>query len=159
MLIFAAVIFFLTLLSIIGLFALKYWEERNVRVLYPEFRDRADVFALGLKDRLILARYQLAQLPPTAMHLARLSLHIAALKVAEFARYLEAQAQRLADFVSHKHRFELRETQSEFLKRMRGYALRTEKKNVGLKNGRSKNSPRGGSTPANTDSQRRPDGL
>jgi len=42
----------------------------------------------------------------------------AALGLAASARYLERQAHRLADLVSHKRGFERRETKSEFLKQV-----------------------------------------
>ncbi|KKW19568.1 MAG: hypothetical protein UY63_C0010G0002 [Parcubacteria group bacterium GW2011_GWA2_51_10] len=133
--IFASIIFFLSLFAIVGLFALKLWEERRERILYPDFRDTADSRALLLKGQLIRGREQLARLPPAALHLARFSIHIAALKTAEFARYLERQAYKLADLVSHKHRFERRDTNSDFLKKIQQHAMRSSDRNEARENG------------------------
>ena len=126
---FPFVVFFLSLSAIIGLFALRLREENKGIVYYPKLRDRADAETIVLKERLTRMRIELARLPPEAMHLARIAVHIAALKAAAIAHYLEAQANRLADLASHKHRFERRDTQSEFLKKMQDYALHSAQNN------------------------------
>ena len=114
----AAVIFALSLIGIMGLFVLKYWELRHARQLLPVWRERADMRANALKELLVAARLDLAKLPPAAVVVGRLLLHRAALAFAALARTSERQAHRLADMVSYKHRFEKRETRSEFLKKV-----------------------------------------
>ena len=114
----AAIIFFISLIGIVALFGVKYWEEQHQRMLAPEVRQKADEHALQVKELLSKSRLELSKLPPTAMRLVRMAIHTAALETAHLARVLEAQAHRLADFVSHKHHFERGETKSEFLKQV-----------------------------------------
>ena len=114
----AIVIFFLSLLGIVGLFGLKHWEEKKQRVIAGVRRARADERALQLKTWLENSRGELKKLPPVLLRLSRFFVHEAALGAAASARFVERQAHRLADMVSHKHHFERREPRSEFLKRM-----------------------------------------
>jgi hypothetical protein len=116
--IFAAAVFFLSLLGIIALFGMKYWEMRGERVLAPQWRAAADVRARQAKELLAAARVDLEKLPPAALRLSRIAVHEGALGFAALARAAEAQAHRLADLVSYKHRFEKRATSSEFLKKV-----------------------------------------
>lgn len=116
-----AVIFFLALLGIVALFAVKYWETRTDKQLAPITREKADERALEFKDFLARSRVELAKLPPTLVYISRFAVHEAALGAAALARMLEHQSHRLADLVSHKHRFERRETNSEFLKQVSDY--------------------------------------
>jgi hypothetical protein len=114
----AAVVFFLSVALIAGLFWLKYWEVRYERVLWGQWRDRADSRAVGLKTRLQHTVWNLSHIAPVAGHLSRFLVHEVAMLFAAIARVAETQAHRLADLVSHKHRFERRETQSDFLKQV-----------------------------------------
>lgn len=111
-------IFVLSLLGIIALFAGKYWEIRFERVLLPALRQKADVRAEQLKELMDAARLDLAKLPPEALRLSRIGIHEVALGFAALARTAESYAHQLADFVSYKHRFEKRDTSSEFLKKV-----------------------------------------
>ena len=111
-------IFTLSLLGILGLFIFKYVETERGIMLVPKLRVKADAQALRFKSFLAQGRYTLAALPPFLLHVMRIVIHEAALAAAQLARFLESQAHRLADFVSHKHRFEARETRSEFLKKV-----------------------------------------
>lgn len=115
---FAALIFFFSLVCITCLFGLKYWELRNERVLFSDIRGRFDMRAHHLKELMIAARLDISKLPPEMLRLGRFLLHRGALAFAEIARMSERQAHRLADLVSYKHRFEKRETRSEFLKKV-----------------------------------------
>ena len=119
--IFAAIIFFISLVGISALFIAKYWEEQHEHVLVQKMRQKADERALQVKLLLSKGRFELLKLKPTAIRLARAAIHIAALQTAHLARVIEAQAHRLADFVSHKHHFERREPKSEFLKKVGEY--------------------------------------
>lgn len=114
----AGTFFFGSLLGIAAIFCVKYWEQRHNRVLAPGLRERLDVRALQTKELLAAARMDLAQLPPALVRLSRFLIHEAALGFALLARIVEKQSYRLADLVSHKHRFEKRETRSEFLKKV-----------------------------------------
>ncbi|MDO8522033.1 MAG: hypothetical protein Q7S08_01975 [bacterium] len=127
---FPAIVFFLSLLGIVGLFVVKYLEEQKQKVLLPPvLRKKADEQAIQLKGMLLAKRAEVANLPGNFLHLAHVGVHVAALEAARFARYLEAQAHRLADFVSHKHHFKKGETRSEFLKQVKEHALNNNHNN------------------------------
>lgn len=114
----AIVVFGLSLIAIMSLFVLKYWETGSGRVLAPSLRIKADRRALELKDRLSHIRLDLARIPPLTVLYGRYLVHEGALGFAAFARISEHQAHRLADLVSHKRTFVVRETRSEFLKKV-----------------------------------------
>ncbi len=114
----ASIFFFGSFLGIVAIFCVKYWERHVEKVYAPAFREKADRHALQLKELLTAAQMDLAKLPPALIRLSRLVVHEAALGFAFLARVVEKQSYRLADLVSHKHRFEKRETRSEFLKKV-----------------------------------------
>ncbi len=114
----AIAVFSISLLSIILLFALKSWEIRRERVFFPVLRQKADVRALQIKELLDAARLDLSKIPPGAVRLSRIGIHQFALGFAAFARKAERYAHQVADLVSYKHRFEKRDTRSEFLKKV-----------------------------------------
>lgn len=118
MLIFWAVVFFISLLGIAGLFGLKYWESAHGRVLYPNARTMSDEQAVRLKALVHIGRTELSKLPPQALIIAKRAVHRAALGTARLACEMERRSHQLADMVSHKHRFEKREPRSEFLKQV-----------------------------------------
>ena len=118
MLLFSSIVFFLSLLSVVGLFAVKYLENKHERILHPSFRQKADEHAIKLKELAHMSRGELSKLPPRAIIVAKAAIHASALGIARFAREMESRAHQLADLVSHKHRFEKRETRSEFLKQV-----------------------------------------
>ena len=123
--VFAAVFFFGSLISIAALFGMKSWEVRHDRMMVPaRVRTRADRGALRVKALLDLARDEVQRVPPAVVYLVRLLVNETALGTAMLARTLERQAHRLADFVSHKHRFERKESRSEFLRQMNDHAMR-----------------------------------
>lgn len=115
---YALVVFLISLVAIGGLFGVKYWEIRSGRILFPGVRLKADARAGQLKELILAARLDIAKLPPNLLRLFRFLIHEAALGLAALARIGERQAHRLADTVSYKHRFERRETRSEFLKKV-----------------------------------------
>ena len=124
--VFATLIFALSLLGIIILFVLKAWEVRTERFLAPLLRERIDGRALEVKRLIALSQGELRKLPPEMVFLMRTVLHDAALGAASVARFLEGQSHRLADLVSHKRGFERRETRSDFLKHVSGYKNETQ---------------------------------
>src|SRR5437899_3153626 len=111
-----AIFFGVSVLGLAFLFYVKYWEEKNARVFIPGFRLAADGKALEFKAFLVLCQSEFRKLGPTSIHIGRTVLHDLALSLAALSRASERQAHRLADLVSHKHRFERRETKNDFLK-------------------------------------------
>jgi hypothetical protein len=122
---FAIVAFGVSLIAIISLFVLKYAEVRSGHVVAYALRRRADGEAAALKQRLLRVRLDAGRIPPLVLLYTRYVVHEGALALAAFARLMEYQAHRLADFVSHKRTFVPRETKSEFLKKMSTYQEQT----------------------------------
>ncbi len=118
MTIFAFIVFFISLLGILALFALKAWEARRGVVFAAGMRKHADERALALKEALLGSRSWLEKIGPLSVQVVRYMVHEGALGLAHFARSLERGAYKIADFVSHKHRFERRAPRSEFLKQV-----------------------------------------
>ena len=118
MTLFAVILFALSLVGIAGLFGVKQWELAKEQQLIPSLRDKADLRALKLKELLTHSKSNIERIPPVVARFTRILVHRGALEFARGARAAERQAYNLADLVSHKHRFERRETQSEFLKKV-----------------------------------------
>jgi len=118
MVIFAAAIFIISLAGMIALFALNIREARTGRYFAPEWRREVDKEALYLKELLMAADLDLKKVPPILSHSSHVALHFAALAFARLARNASRRAHALADFVSHNHNFERKETRSEFLRKM-----------------------------------------
>lgn len=134
---FSAIVFFFSLLGVAGLFAVKYWENKHERVLRPGLRQRGDARAIQLKELIHMSRGELSKLPPRAIIIAKTAIHISALGMARFAREMESRAHQLADLVSHKHRFEKRETRSEFLKQVGEHPMSNNNGSNEAENGQS----------------------
>ncbi len=113
-----------SILGIAGLFYVKHWEERNAQIFAPAFRLVADSKALDIKFFLGLTQQEFKKLGPTSVRVARALLHDLALSLAALSRASERGAHQLADMVSHKHRFERRETKNEFLKQVSDVPMR-----------------------------------
>jgi ribosomal protein L22 len=118
MVIFAMIIFGISLIGIVSLFVLKHWEDGSGRVLVPALRVRADARAMQLKGRLSHIQVDLARIAPLALLYMRYLIHEGALGFAAFARISERQAHRVADLVSHKRTFVARAPRSEYLKKV-----------------------------------------
>lgn len=119
----AAIVFFASLVGLALLFTLKAVEAKRDSVFMPGFRMTLDQHAIVLKERLIDLRLILARIPPIIVLIGRYLLHELAIAAAKLARIAEAQAYRVADFVSHKRSFEKRTgpavgPQSDFLKKV-----------------------------------------
>ncbi len=121
----SAVTFFLSLSGIAALFYMKHWELKRERALSPNLREQADLYALDLKLLLERSRFEAAKIPPLLMLFARFLVHEGAMYFAQFSRFTERKAHELADLVSYKHRFERRETKSEFLKQVSDHKSET----------------------------------
>ena len=118
MIAFAMLLFGVSLCGIALLFAHKYREEHVGRILLPEMlRVAGDERALAFKEFLAACRTEAATWPPKALVWAQGRVRASALGIAVLARLVERYAYRLADRFSHKHYFERREPQNEFLKK------------------------------------------
>ena len=115
---FAAIVFFASLVLIIALFTLRSIEERRGERFAARGRTLADNAALNLKDALVEGRAHMEKLPPEVAHHTMKGVVAGAHAVAAGARLIESHAHRVADFVSAKRGFERRETKSEFLKQV-----------------------------------------
>jgi hypothetical protein len=119
--------------SILGLsvlFYVKHWEETHARVFVPDLRLAADEKALEFKALLIQGKEEARKLGPTSLRLSRMLLHDLALSLAALSRASERGAHKLADMVSHKHAFQRRETQNEFLKQVSDVPMRNSREVV-----------------------------
>jgi hypothetical protein len=114
----ALAIFLISLLGIVCLFALKFWEVRRGRLIAPALRARADAKAQAFKVFLTRMRTEAEHFVPTLFRILNGIIHVAALSAASAARYMERELYRLADMVSHKRNFQPRERQNEFLKQV-----------------------------------------
>lgn len=114
----ASMLFLLSLGGIIALFALKYREAERDLVYAAEARRRLDERARHLKQAVLRFGAEAEKIPPRAVALSHFLIRDLALLTARAGEALERRAYRLADMVSHKHRFERRETRSDFLKQM-----------------------------------------
>lgn len=110
------VVFGVSLVGIILLFVLKRVEIRRGSRFGEPLRMHADAGALAIKSWIEVGERYLERTPWFVAALSRYGVRIGALAFARLARRLAEDAHRLADFVSHKHRFERRETKSQFLK-------------------------------------------
>ena len=111
-------LFLCSLLGIAGLFALKEWESRRDRVVFPALRRAMDAHTLRLVELLVALQADIEKLPPEIAHASRLAVQESALAAASLLRFLSVQAHALADLVSHKHAFKRRAPRSEFLKKV-----------------------------------------
>jgi hypothetical protein len=116
-----------SILGLSTLFYVKHWEETRARVFVPNLRLAADEKALEFKALLIQGKEEARKLGPTSIRLSRMLLHDLALSLAALSRASERGAHRLADMVSHKHAFQRRETQNEFLKQVSDVSMRNSR--------------------------------
>lgn len=121
MTLFAVIVFFFSLLAIIFLFVLKRIEERRAHVFLPSMRVSLDRGALWCKGILESGEEIAGLVPPLAAWATRMTLLSGMRGFARLARRSAESANRLADFVSHKHNFERRETRSAFLRQVGEY--------------------------------------
>lgn len=118
MMLFASILFGVSLAGVIALFVLKRREEVRGSEYAPELKARADYQALRVKAFLRKAGRTIEHIPPALVVIGRILLHEGALLGARLGATLEEQSHKIADRVSHRHRFERRDTNSDFLKRM-----------------------------------------
>ena len=111
----------ISLVGIVALFTLKYLEVERGNVFVSTVREAADLRTVAFKGFLEWCQAEFKKLGPTSIRLARILLHDLALALARLSRASERQAHKLADLVSHKHRFVQRESTNEFLKQVSEY--------------------------------------
>ena len=134
------IVFVCSLVGILLLFLIKKMESGRERRFAEGLRIRADHGALHIKHWLELSEEYLEQAPFFLATVARYGVHIAALSFARLAHSSARQAHALADMVSHKHRFERRETKSQYLREVSEYPIRNSREvisNGAGKNGKS----------------------
>gem|GEM_PF-1687303 len=117
----------LSILGLASLFYIKHWEEKKARIFAPDLRLAADERALQVKGFLGLCQSEFRKIGPTSLRIGRALLHDLALALAALSRASERQAHKLADVVSHKHRFERRETKNDFLKQVSDVPMRNSR--------------------------------
>lgn len=115
------IVFGVSLALIVTLFILKRIEVSREARFAENLRTSADHGALQVKAMLVITEGYIEKIPFFLGALTRYSVHVGALSFARVARGLEEQAHRVADLVSHKHRFERRETKSKYLKEVSSY--------------------------------------
>lgn len=108
--------FVFALVGIVLLFSLKYVESTSGKTLLPRARQTLNFRALGIRRAILLVVHTIEHFPAFMVAFSYATLHFLAVLVALGARTAEYQAHRVADFVSHKRKFQRRETQSTFLK-------------------------------------------
>ena len=127
---FGGIVFALALAGLASLFIAKHLEERRGHALFPQLRDRLDSRALIVKGA-IRKGFDVAEtLPPRLRALYLRSVALSALGAARAAEYFQSKAYGVADRFSHKHRFERRETSSEFLKQVGEHPMRPRSADV-----------------------------
>lgn len=115
---FAASLFGISLLGLVGLFSLKLWEISAGYEYAPALRRRADGQALRIKRWVVLAARVIEHFPAFVLWSLRFSIRYGAVMTARVAKSTERGAHWLADMVSYKHSFERREARSDFLRRV-----------------------------------------
>src|SRR3989344_1904025 len=118
MILFANIVFFVTLILIMSLFAIKLREQRSGNMRARSWRQALDSEALHVKDLLSAAELDIKKIPPLVVYWGHVVIHFAALEFARAARIASSRAHALADFVSHKRNFQRGITRSEFLKKV-----------------------------------------
>lgn len=118
MVVFATTLLSVSIVGLSALFAFKAFEIRRGAVIAPQMRRRLDKFARITKLYILGIGYLIETLPSRLVLIARVLLHAGAVGAARLARMAEERAHQIADLVSHRHRFERRETNSIFLKQV-----------------------------------------
>lgn len=114
----AAPIFFGALAALISLFLLRYFEERRGMRFAPRMRRSLDRLARIIKAIALVLSDMLEHVPQIVSYLLRALAVSIVRRFAHMTESLSRAAHSVADMVSYKHRFERRETRSDFLKKM-----------------------------------------
>jgi len=127
----AGVIFFLACIGVTALFILRRWENEHGRVLLPGLHHEADLQALKLKMVLFARTRDVEKIVPFLFRLLQRGVRAAAIAFGHLAHWIGERSHALADLVSHKYRFERRETRSEFLKQVIAHPMHARTPIVG----------------------------
>lgn len=120
----AGIAFFGALLGIGSLLILKRWETTHNHIFFSDIRATLDRQALWLKRVLFTASRNVGSLPPFFIILLQQVVQKGAIAFGHLAHWLGRRSHDLADLVSHKYKFERRETRSEFLKKVIEHPMR-----------------------------------
>ena len=120
----AGIAFFGALFGIGSLLFLKRWELSHNRTVFSDTRQKADQYALQLKGHIFRAAYSVETLPTIFLMVLQRVVRRGAIAFGHLAHWLGGRSHELADLVSHKYRFERRETRSEFLKKVIEHPMR-----------------------------------
>ena len=110
------VIYVLILAALGALFYFKYREVTRGEVFLGNLRDRADEKALIFKKELFALNTSSMYVPKRLVSISKKVGNVLAVKIAVVARLVERGAYKVADRLSHRHRFEKKATSSKFLK-------------------------------------------
>ncbi len=113
-----AIVFFHALILIVALFTVKQWELMHERVLMPQWRARADVKALRVKELAFAARKDIEHLPPFLSMPLRASCMVSRSMQAILPSGSAGNRIVSPTMYRTKRNFERRETKSEFLKKV-----------------------------------------
>ena len=122
----ATTVFFVALAGLICLFGFKYWENRRGKMPWSNTRRRIDAHAHRTKEIMLVSVVELEKLPPHLINFMRASVQRGAIAFGYLAHWLGRRSHALADMISHKHRFQRKETNSEFLKKVIEHPMRPE---------------------------------
>ena len=115
----AIITFSVALFGIAVLFLFKLYRLRTTdAATLGQPRTRADYMALSLKARIMRFSAFMETLPSTMWLIIRYFIHRGAKSFAKLARTSEIAAHRLADRVSHRHRFERGTKTSNYLRKV-----------------------------------------
>src|SRR3989338_562366 len=122
----ATTIFFISLAGLAGLFGFKLWENGRGQMPWQDARRRIDEHAHRTKEIMLVSVVELEKLPPYLLLFISTSIQRGAISFGYLAHWLGRRSHALADMVSHKHRFQRKETNSEFLKKVIEHPMRPE---------------------------------
>ena len=114
----SSIVFLGSLIGLALLFVVKSYELSRGTLLFPKAHTFADDRARLLRGDLMRVSRAIEKLPARSLLVVRSMLHMAAVQAATVARSTEERLYALADKVSHKHRFDRKETSSQFLKQV-----------------------------------------
>jgi len=128
MFIVALIGFIISFVGLCALFTFKYVEMSRGTIYVPHAQAYADRWARMIKAIMRLLVVRVERLPQDFVVLLHVLVHVGAVVFARGARAAEQGAHKLADRVSHKHRFEKGKSRSEFLKRVSEHKSELETK-------------------------------
>lgn len=114
----AAILFILSLVLLVALFAIKDWEVSHGYEFAPALRRNADREALHMKSLLAALVKDAGKLPFIVLDAGEATLQAAATDFGHLAIWLGREAHNLANRVSRRGAIQPRETRSDFLRQV-----------------------------------------